>query len=60
MEEQEEYKINLYNRLIDISKEMDEVYKYHPNNPNRIDVISNYEELQREKRELEHLLDALI
>lgn len=59
-ETNEDYKISIYNRLIDIAKEKEEIWKYHPSNPDRIDVVDVYEKLEREENELTHLVDALI
>ena len=40
-------KAELINTLIDIEERIDELWDYHPDNPNKIDVVENFESLQK-------------
>ena len=40
-------KAELINTLIEVEERIDELWEYHPENPNRIDVESEFNDLQR-------------
>ena len=48
-------KTELVNSIIHITMEMSEVYKYHPNNPDRTDVVEYYNMLKQQRDELVEL-----
>jgi len=49
----------LINTLIEIEDRIDELWDYHPENPNRIDVESEFNDLQRTVILIEAQLDEL-
>ena len=49
----EEQKANLVNDLIAISTVMDEIWNYHPDNPNKKDVVEEYKTLEKIKVDIE-------
>ena len=55
----ENLKADLINDLISVSTVMEELWKYHPENPERIDIISEYDNLVEMKKEIEAELDGL-
>ena len=40
-------KAELINTLIEVEERIDELWEYHPENPNRIDVEDEFQELQK-------------
>jgi hypothetical protein len=38
---------DIINMIIFQTKTLEELWKYHPNNPNRIDVVARYDEVQK-------------
>jgi hypothetical protein len=52
-------KAELINTLIEVEERIDELWDYHPENPNRIDVESEFNDLQRTAILLEAQLDEL-
>jgi hypothetical protein len=50
-----ENKTEIVNSIIHITMEMDEVYKYHPDNPECRDVVEYYDMLKRQRDELVEL-----
>ena len=55
----ENLKADLINDLISVSTVMDELWKYHPENPERVDIVSEYNNLIEMKKEIETELDDL-
>jgi len=58
-QEMENLKADLINDLISVSTVMEELWKYHPENPERIDIVSEYDNLVEMKKEIEAELDGL-
>jgi hypothetical protein len=58
-ENQENLKADLINDLISVSTVMEELWKYHPENPAKIDIVSEYNNLVEMKKEIETELDGL-
>ena len=59
---QEEYDIkknDLINDLIAVGTVMDELWRYHPDNPNQIDVITEYNQLTKIQGDIELELRGL-
>jgi len=52
-------KEELVNDLMAITMVMEELWKYHPSNPNPIDIITEYEVLEKIKANIELDLDRL-
>ena len=50
-----ENKTEIVNSIINISMEMDEVYKYHPDNPECKNVVEYYNMLKQQRDELVEL-----
>jgi len=55
----EEQKANLVNDLIAISTVMDEIWNYHPDNPNKKDVVEEYKTLEKIKVDIESEIENL-
>lgn len=55
----EEQRANLVNDLIAVSTIMDELWNYHPDNPNKKDVISEYKTLQKIHKDIESEIENL-
>ena len=45
--------VNMINQLIDLTNETTGVWKYHPENPNRIDAVQYHETLVNQIQQLE-------
>jgi hypothetical protein len=58
-QEMENLKADLINDLISVSTVMEELWKYHPENPEKIDIVSEYDNLIVMKKEIETELDDL-
>jgi len=54
-----ELKNELVSELAFLSGLKDRVWKYHPNNPDRVLVVDEYAQLQMEIEEIEERLDQL-
>jgi hypothetical protein len=52
-------KVALVNELIDVEQHMAELWKYHPSNPNRIDLVTCYEQLKEVHSKIESELDNI-
>jgi len=52
-------KAELINTLVEIEERIDELWDYHPENPNQIDVKSEFNDLQRTAILLQAQLDEL-
>jgi hypothetical protein len=46
----------MLNRLFEIEEQIAELWTYHPENPNAIDVVVEFNELQREASTIESYL----
>jgi hypothetical protein len=55
----EEQKANLVNDLIAVSTVMDEIWNYHPDNPNKKNVIEEYNQLLKIKEDIEKELEEI-
>jgi hypothetical protein len=51
-------RMKLIDELMTVIQIMDELYRYHPDNPKQIDVVSEFKKLALRKVELESILDA--
>ena len=58
-QEMENLKADLVNDLISISTVMEELWKYHPENPEKIDIEVEYAKLEEMKKGVETELDDL-
>jgi len=52
-------KTELVNDLLSVVTIMDEIFKYHPENPNKIDIKEEYANLQRIKDDIEAELEEM-
>jgi len=52
-------KAELINALIEIEERIDELWEYHPENPNRINVEGEFDSLQRTAILLQNQIDEL-
>mgnify|MGYP003634969088 CR=1 FL=1 len=58
-EEKNYLKTELLNELVSVVTVMEEIFKYHPENPDKIDIVKEYETLQMMKDEIETELESL-
>jgi hypothetical protein len=58
-EKLEEQKANLINDLLAVSTVMEEVWNYHPDNPDQKDVIKEYQTLLQIQKDIEAELKEL-
>lgn len=61
MNEQEinEQKSSLIDDLLATSTVMEELWQYHPDNPNRKDIVVEYQTLEKIKEDIEQELEKL-
>ena len=52
-------KAALVNTLIEVEDRIDELWEYHPENPNGVDVVDEFEKLQKLALVLQAQLDEL-
>ena len=52
--------VNMINQLIDLTNETTEAWKYHPENPNRIDAVQYHETLVNQIQQLEAKIDNFV
>ena len=53
-------RVKLIDELMTVVQVMDELYRYHPDNPKQTDVVSEFKELAARKVELETLLGTQV
>ena len=52
-------KVDLINRLMEIEERIEELWEFHPDNPNAIDVVDEFNKLQRDASGIEDYLQTL-
>ena len=52
-------KTELINELIAVGTVLEELYKYHPDNPNQEDIIAEYNQLLKIQGDIENELETL-
>jgi hypothetical protein len=52
-------KADLINRLMDVEEEIQVLWDYHPENPNAVDVVDRFNELQKLAISIESYLETL-
>lgn len=55
----EERKVELINDLAATATVMDELWRYHPDNPKKIDIISEYDSLKKMSSDIEKEIEEL-
>jgi len=58
-EQQDNRKVELINDLMAVATVIEEIWNYHPDNPNKKDVVSEYNQLLKIKGDIENELEAL-
>jgi hypothetical protein len=58
-EEQQNAKVELVNDLVAITTVMDEIWSYHPENPNKKDIVGEYNQLLKIKGDIENEIAEL-
>ena len=53
-EEQQNAKVELVNDLVAVTTVMDELWSYHPENPNKKDIVGEYNQLLKIKGDIEN------
>ena len=59
IEEQQNAKVELVNDLVAITTVMDELWSYHPENPNKKDIVGEYNQLLKIKGDIENEIAEL-
>jgi hypothetical protein len=54
-----EEKLELINQLLFLVQMQENVWRYHPNNPNAVNAVEEYDELQEEINSVENKLENL-
>jgi hypothetical protein len=52
-------KVDLINRLMEIEERIEELWEFHPDNPDAIDVVDEFNKLQRDASGIEDYLQTL-
>ena len=52
-------KVDLINRLMEIEERIEELWEFHPDNPNAIDIVDEFNKLQRDASGIEDYLQTL-
>ena len=55
----EEKKVELINDLAATATVMDEIWRYHPDNKNKVDIVKEYENLQQIQKDIEQEIKDL-
>ena len=55
----EEIKNELINDLISVTAVLEEIWKYHPDNPDQEDIVAEYNQLLKIQGDIENELKAL-
>ena len=58
--EVQKQRAQMIDELMSISTVMDELFRYHPDNPNKVDVVQEFQKLAIRKVELQSILDAQV
>ena len=57
--EKEKSKIELVNEVIFLNERMEDLWRYHPDNPNKVDVVGEYNNIKKELDLIEDELDLI-
>jgi len=57
--EKQELKIELVNEVIFLNDRMEELWRYHPDNPNKVDVVWEYNNIKNELDLIEDRIQQL-
>ena len=52
-------KADLINRLMEIEEQIQDLWEFHPDNPNAIDIVARFNDLQRDASTIESYLETL-
>ena len=52
-------KVDLINRLMEIEERIEDLWEFHPDNPDAIDVVDEFNKLQRDASGIEDYLQTL-
>lgn len=55
----QEIKNELVNDLISVTTILEEIWKYHPDNPDQEDIVAEYNQLLKIQGDIENELEAL-
>jgi hypothetical protein len=58
--ESQAQRVQLIDELMSISQVMDELFRYHPDNPSKVDVVQEFQKLAIRKVEIQSILDAQV
>ena len=52
-------KADLINRLMEIEEQIQDLWEFHPDNPNAVDIVTRFNDLQRDASTIESYLETL-
>lgn len=52
-------KADLINRLVEVEEQIQDLWEFHPDNPNAVDVVTKFNDLQREASSIESYLEDI-
>lgn len=55
----QEIKNELVNDLLSVTTVLEEIWKYHPDNPDQLDIVAEYNQLLKIQGDIENELEAL-
>lgn len=55
----QEIKNELINDLVSVTTVLEEIWKYHPDNPDQLDIVAEYNQLLKIQGDIENELEAL-
>ena len=59
LEDLEEQKVELINDLMDVATVIEELWRYHPDNPEKKDVVAEYNQLLKIQLDIENGIKSL-
>lgn len=57
--EKQELKIELVNEVIFLNDRMEDLWSYHPDNPNKVDIVWEYDNIKNELHLIEDRIQQL-
>ena len=52
-------KADLINRLMEIEEQIQDLWEFHPDNPDAVDIVTRFNDLQRDASIIESYLETL-
>tara|TARA_R100000951_G_scaffold106383_1_gene100947 strand:- start:242 stop:469 length:228 start_codon:yes stop_codon:yes gene_type:complete len=52
-------RVEIINRLIEIESQIQDLWEFHPDNPESVDIVSRFDDLQRDAASIDNYLQTL-